>query len=109
LQQSRNPEIEGDKKTVEDFLTKLGFNDLMVKSLNAVERELKDTATAFELKNAMGHLISFLEQLHLQACALIVKPTEILPDKWGAATICLPARRYSTRRNSSQTFTRGQR
>lgn len=92
LQQSRNPEIEGDKKTVEDFLTTLGFNDLMVKSLNAAERDFKDTATAFELKNAMGHLRSFLEQLHLQACALIIKPTEILPDKWGAATIFLRQR-----------------
>jgi hypothetical protein len=89
LQQSRNPEIEGDKKTVEDYLTRLGFDDLMVKSLNAAEQDLRNTATAFELKNALGHLRSFLEQLHIQACVLVVQPNEVAPDKWGAATVFL--------------------
>jgi hypothetical protein len=86
---SRNLEVEDDKKAVEDYLTKLGFNNLMVQSLNAAEQDFKTTATAFELKNCLGHLRSFLEQLHLQACAQLVKPGESAPDKWGSATLFL--------------------
>lgn len=89
LQETRNPEVEGDKKAVEGYLTTLGFSDLMVKSLNAAERDMRSTATVFELKNALGHLRSFLEQLHVQACTLIAQPGQSTPDKWGAATLFL--------------------
>jgi hypothetical protein len=89
LQQTRNTEIESDKKSVEDYLKTLGFDDLMVKSLGAAEQDMRSTATPFELKNALGHLRSFLEQLHLQACLLIVQPGEVAPTTWGAATTLL--------------------
>jgi hypothetical protein len=89
LQQTRNPEVEGDKKAVQDYLATLGFNELMVKALNAAEQDMRSTATAFELKNALGHLRSFLEELHVQACTKIVQPGETAPDKWGAATLFL--------------------
>ncbi len=89
LQQSRNLEVEGDKAAVEDYLTKLGFSNLMVQSLNAAEQDFRNTATSFELKNCLGHLRSFLEELHVQACPPFAQPADILPDKWGPATLFL--------------------
>lgn len=91
LQQTRSPEVEGDKKAVQDYLATLGFNELMVKALNAAEQDMRSTATAFELKNALGHLRSFPEELHIQiqGCTKIVPPGETAPDKWGAATLFL--------------------
>jgi hypothetical protein len=89
LQQSRNPEVESDKKAVEDYLTTLGFSNLMVQSLNAAEQDFKSTATSFELKNCLGHLRSFLEELHVQACPPFAQSTDALPAKWGPATLFL--------------------
>jgi hypothetical protein len=89
LQQSRNLEIETDKKAVEHYLTKLGFSNLMVGSLNAAEQLFKDTANSFELKSCPGHLRSFLEQLHIEACPRFVPPGETAPLKWGPATAFL--------------------
>jgi hypothetical protein len=92
LEQSRNPEIETDKKAVEDYLTKLGFSNLMVGSLNTAEQLFKDTANAFELKSCLGHLRSFLEQLHIEACPRYLRPGEAAPGRWGAATTFLRER-----------------
>jgi hypothetical protein len=92
LEQSRNPEIESDKKAIEGYLTKLGFSNLMVGSLNAAEHLYKDTANAFELKSCLGHLRSFLEQLHIEACPRYVSPGEAAPVKWGPATAFLRER-----------------
>jgi hypothetical protein len=89
LQQSRNLEVEGDRTAVADYLKKLGFSDLMVQSLNAAEQDFTNTASSFELKNCLGHLRSFLEQLHVQACPPVAQPTDILPAKWGPATLFL--------------------
>jgi hypothetical protein len=89
LQQSRNLEVEGDKAAVEDYLTMLGFSTLMVQSLNAAEQDFRSTATSFELKNCLGHLRSFLEELHVQACPPLAQPTDILPARWGPATVFL--------------------
>jgi len=86
LQQTRSPEVEGDKKAVVDYLTTLGFDDLMVKSLNAAEQDMQITATPFELKNALGHLRSFLEQLHIQGAGKVLQSGETLPGNWGRAT-----------------------
>ena len=92
LQQSRNFEVESDRRAVEEYLTKIGFSDLMVQSLNAAEQDFKNTATFFELKNCMGHLRSFLEELHVQACPPFATPTDTLPSKWGNATLFLRQR-----------------
>jgi hypothetical protein len=89
LQQSRNLEIESDKKALEDYVRKLGFSDLMVGSLNAAEQLFKDTSNSFELKSCLGHLRSFLEHLHIEACPRFAKPGEGVPGKWGPATLLL--------------------
>jgi hypothetical protein len=89
LEQMRNPEIEADKKAVETHLVKLGFSQTMVNSLNEAERLFRNTSNPFELKSCLGHLRSFLEELHLQACPSIALPNETIPQKWGGATTFL--------------------
>ena len=90
LQELPNLEIERDRLTVEGFLAKLGFNDEMVKTLNAAESDYKSTATAFELKNCLGHLRSFLEHLHRTAAKSMAATAGVLvEDKWGSATLYL--------------------
>lgn len=79
-----NLEVNQDKTTVRTFLEKLGFTQLLIQSLDEVERLYRTAATPFDLKNSMGHLRSFLEQLHLQACALAHRKFGgTQPSKWG--------------------------
>lgn len=81
-----NLEVNEDKNRVRTFLEKLGFQQLLIESLDEAERLYRTTATPFELKSSMGHLRSFLEQLHLQACAALHKRLGgTLPSKWGEA------------------------
>lgn len=81
-----NLEVNQDKSRVRTFLEKLGFEQLLIESLEEAERLYRTAATPFELKSCVGHLRSFLEQLHLQACALALKKFGgCLPSKWGEA------------------------
>jgi hypothetical protein len=81
-----NLEINQDKSTVRTFLKKLGFTELLIQSLDEAERLYREATTPFDLKNGLGHLRSFLEQLHLQACAAAVKKFGgSPPSKWGEA------------------------
>ena len=81
-----NLEVNQDKGLVRSFLEKLGFPQLLIQSLDEAERLNRATATPFELKSSMGHLRSFLEQLHLQACTLAYgKFGGSRPSKWGEA------------------------
>ena len=81
-----NLEINQDKTSVRTFLENLGFTQLLIQSLDEAERLYRTAATPFDLKSSMGHLRSFLEQLHLQACALAYKKFGgNLPSKWGEA------------------------
>lgn len=81
-----NLEVNEDKNKVRTFLEKLGFPPLLIESLDEVERLYRAAATQFELKSSMGHLRSFLEQMHLQACAALHKKLGgTLPSKWGEA------------------------
>jgi hypothetical protein len=81
-----NLEVNQDKDTVRTFLEKLGFAQLLIESLEEAERLYRTGATPFELKSSMGHLRSFLENLHLQACKLAHKRLGgLLPSKWGEA------------------------
>ncbi len=90
LQKRPNLEVESDKKTVEDYLTRLGFGPDLVGALNAAENEYKSATNQFELKNSLNHLRSFLEHLHRQAAQSIAAAAgELAGDKWGAATIYL--------------------
>jgi hypothetical protein len=74
---------------VEDPLTKLGFSDSTVRSLNAADQLLDDTATPFDLKSCLSHLRHFLERLHVEACPRFVRPGETAPAKWEPATAFL--------------------
>ncbi len=81
-----NLEVNQDKTTVRTFLEKLGFTQLLIQSLEEAERLYRTAASPFELKSSMGHLRSFLEQLHLQACALAHgKFGGSRASKWGEA------------------------
>lgn len=81
-----NLEINQDKNTVRSFLEKLGFTPLLIQSLDEAEKLYRTAATAFELKSCLGHLRSFVEQLHLQACVGAHKKYGgSVPSKWGEA------------------------
>ena len=67
-------------------MEKLGFTPLLIQSLDEADRLYRADATQFELKSNLGHLRSFLEQLHIQACAALNKQRGgPLPSKWGEA------------------------
>jgi hypothetical protein len=91
LLQARNPEIEGDKTQVISYLERLGFTDNMRQSLNVAEQNYRGESDGFELKTCLGHLRSFLEQLHIQACIPIAVSISdpAPPEKWGKATAYL--------------------
>ena len=85
-----NLEINQDKNTVRSFLEKLGFTPVLIESLNEAERLYRAASTPFELKSCMGHLRSFLENLHLHGCAALHKKVGgTLPTKWGESVLFL--------------------
>jgi len=90
LQELPNVEIESDRVKVEDFLSNLGFSADMIKALNAAESDYKSTATAFELKNCLGHLRSFIEHLHRESAKAVAQASgQTIIDRWGDATLYL--------------------
>jgi hypothetical protein len=81
-----NLEVNQDKNMVRGFLEKLGFPQLLVKSLDEAEKLYRIAATPFELKSCLGHLRSFVEQLHIEAAIGIHnKLGGTLPFRWGEA------------------------
>jgi hypothetical protein len=81
-----NLEVNQDKSKVRSFLKKLGFTHLLIESLEEAERLYRTATTPFDHKSSMGHLRSFLEGLHLQACDRVNKKFGgSLPTKWGEA------------------------
>jgi hypothetical protein len=87
LQQNENLEVNQDKTRVEGYLKSLGFSGPLLEAVNAAERDFRGSATPFELKNCLGHLRSFLEGLHEQACKPIAaKGGTTAPKKWGKST-----------------------
>jgi hypothetical protein len=90
LEETTNWEIENDKTKITGYLDSLGFDHAMKLSLEAAEQHFGVSASGFELKSCMGHLRSFLEQLHIQACAPIAASAgQPAPTKWGPATLLL--------------------
>ena len=85
LQQTTNLEIENDKTKVIDFLDSLGFDPLLIASLAKAENLYGTASSAFDLKSCLGHLRSFLEDLHVQSCRPLCSLTDVPPSKWGAA------------------------
>jgi hypothetical protein len=102
LQKRPNLEVESDKKTVENYLTKLGFDAEMVDSLNEAENEYRSATNQFELKNTLGHLRSFLENLHRESVKSIADAAgDIVEDRWGKATIYLRTQGLITQQHES--------
>jgi len=102
LQELPNLEIESDKLKVEGFLVKLGFSDEMVKALNAAESDYKSSASAFELKNCLGHLRSFLEHLHRESVKSIATAAgHTVMDRWGDATLYLRQQAFFTKQHEA--------
>ena len=102
LQDRPNLEIESDKLKVEGFLVKLGFSADMVKALNAAESDYKSTASAFELKNCLSQLRSFLEHLHRQSAkSIAAAANQTVVDQWGSATLYLREQGYFTKQHET--------
>jgi hypothetical protein len=86
LTENVNLEVNQDKYVVEGFLEKFGFSGPLLTALNEAEKLNSAGATELELKSSMGHLRSFLENLHSEAIPQIQKKKRIAPpaeDKWG--------------------------
>jgi hypothetical protein len=80
-----NNEVNQDKQAVESHLQTLGFSSALRDSLNEAERLYREQGSAFSLKSSMGHLRSFLENLHAEKIpALHAKYGGELAIKWGA-------------------------
>jgi hypothetical protein len=92
LLQGANFEVNQDKNTVIGYLQSLAFSPTLVASLEKAEELYRSAASTFDLKSSMGHLRSFLENLHIDAAKLLhskVSTTAPLPPKWGEAILFL--------------------
>jgi hypothetical protein len=96
LQQSINVEVENDKAKVEDFLTKLGFSAVLVQALSEAEKDFRDSASPFELKNSLTHLRGFIEHLHLEAAQHIATTIPGSTQDWDTSTAFLRKHCYIT-------------
>jgi hypothetical protein len=84
LEEGLNLEINQDREAVRNYLKRLGFSETLVQCINEVERLYRDGATPFDLKSCMGHLRSFLENLHEEVLPrLHAKHGGAMPRNWG--------------------------
>jgi len=105
LQQNTNVEVENDKSKVEEFLKRLGFSPDMMRALNEAEKDFRDSASPFELKNCLTHLRGFIEHLHLEAAQHIAKTTPGSAHDWDTSTSFLRKNDYITAQQEK--FARG--
>jgi hypothetical protein len=105
LQQNTNVEVENDKSKVEEFLTRLGFSPDMMRALNEAEKDFRDSASPFELKNCLTHMRGFIEHLHLEAAQHIAKTTLGSAHDWDTSTSFLRKHDYITAQQEK--FARG--
>jgi hypothetical protein len=102
LQELPNLEIEGDRLKVESYLVKLGFSPDMEQALNPTEVDYKSAASAFELRNCLGHLRNFLEHLHRQSArARAAAVGSRVGDRWGETTLYLREQGYFTKQHEA--------
>lgn len=84
LSQDMNLEVNQDKIRISDSLARLGFTQELIESLNQVERLYQTANTGFDFKSCLGHLRSFIENLHLQISARVhAERGGTLPARWG--------------------------
>ena len=70
--------------------------------MNAAESDYKSTASAFELKNCLGHLRSFLEHPHRESVKSIAAAAgQTVVDRWGDATLYLRQQGYFTKQHKT--------
>jgi hypothetical protein len=67
LLEGLNLEINQDKDRVENYLQQFGFSKILAECLHKADQLYQGPADAFDLKSSMGHLRSFLENLHNDA------------------------------------------
>lgn len=67
LLQGLNLEVNQDKAVVIGHLERLGFSKPLIESLNHAELLYRQSSTPLDWKSCMGHLRSFLENLHVEA------------------------------------------
>jgi hypothetical protein len=92
-----NVEVENDKEEIEGYLRKLGFRDDMIKALDAAERDYREDATGFELKNVVGQLRSVLEFIFRDAAgAIAVKAGKAAPANWNNSVMYLLSTQFLT-------------
>jgi hypothetical protein len=94
LTENVNLEVNQDKYVVASFLEKFGFSGPLLTALNEAEKLNAAGATESELKSSMGHLRSFLENLHSEAIPQIQQKARTHPptdDKWGTGLTYLRA------------------
>jgi hypothetical protein len=79
-----NLEANQDKIVVEEYIQRFGFPHTLVESLNEAERLYLHGTTPLEFKSSMGHLRSFLENVHGEVMpAVYARFGGQLPQKWG--------------------------
>ncbi len=84
LSEGLNLEVNQDKIAVEQYIQQYGFPHTLIESLDEAERLYLHGTTPLEFKSSMGHLRSFLENVHSEAMpALYGKFGGSLPCKWG--------------------------
>lgn len=92
-----NLEVNQDKGAVASYLERLGFSSKLIESLDHADR-LQLSPSPFDLKSSMGHLRSFVENLHLQACERIVtQDSSASHRKWGETVTLLRQRDVLTK------------
>lgn len=85
-----NIEINQDKDAVQSYLQGLGFTKTLARSLDEAERLYHEGGDAFSLKAGMGHLRSFLEDLHKEAILILqVRVGGAAPANWGSGLVYL--------------------
>lgn len=109
LLEGLNLEVNQDKIAVEQYIQQFGFPHGLIESLNEAERLYLHGTTPLELKSSMGHLRSFLENVHSEAMpALHTKFGGSLSKKWGEGLSYLVQNNVLSRveKNLSQVCTR---
>jgi len=94
LDEGINLEINQDKYVVEGFLEKFGFSKPLLSALNEAEKLNSASATELELKASMGHLRSFMEQLHAEGVSQVDRIKKLAPPsdgRWGTLLAHLSA------------------
>jgi hypothetical protein len=73
LQQIPHLEIDNDKVKVRSFIDTLGFDPLLIATLKKADDIYHGNPDAFDLKNCVSLMRTFVEHLHIQAGVAIAK------------------------------------